>query len=312
MFLLGLESLSQTDSILILDAHSHHGFPSLTESEINQEMKYLKELDYDVISFALPVDRSKTNNLFERISSEIERINEISSHSNSFKVLESSQELFDNFEKDKISCMFCIEYFHGVFDGNLSNIDKYKNLGIKYITFINSNNDRLFQDNELSEFGKQVIEKMNIADLKIDISHLNEIEMLEVIKYSKKPVIASHSNSRHIASLAYNLSDEVLLALKNSNGMVMVSFNTSGLFIDKNQTQDEFEKLADHVEYLKSIVGINNIGIGTDLQAYGKYVPSGLNTAESFKKIIQSLKLRDFTISEIEQILYKNYMTFIN
>ncbi len=311
-----IEKTNQLEStFLILDAHSHHGFPSLLENEIDIDIKFLKDLDYDVINFALPIDRSKTDDLLSRISTEIKYIRNLSTQKNTFQIINSSHKLSDSITNDKLLFEFSIEYFYGVFDDNLSNIDTYKKLGVKYITFMNNSNEKLFDNSQqkikLTEFGKQVIDRMNKVNLKIDISHLNENEMLEVIKYSSAPVIASHSNCKSIANLNYNISDEVLLELKDNNGMVMVSFNINGLFINKNEIKDGIEKLIDHIDYLKSTIGINNIGLGTDLQAHGKYIPSELNTSESFKKIIDCLKIRNYTESDIEKILYKNYQTFM-
>ncbi len=190
-------------------------------------------------------------------------------------------------------------------------IQTYKDLGINYITLVNNKSDVLFLDSRLTDFGKCVIEKMNEVDIKIDISHLDEGEMLEVIKYSKAPVIASHSNARHIARMDYNLSNKVLEEIKRNQGLVLLSFNTNGLYETDNRIKDEIEQLADHIDYLKTIIGINRIGLGTDLQAYGKYVPSGLSNEETYMNIQNLLITRGYPINEIELIFYKNYINFM-
>jgi len=135
--------------------------------------------------------------------------------------------------------------------------------------------------------------------------------MLLVINFSKSPVIASHSNAKQIALLDYNLSIDVLEGLKRNQGLVLVSFNKTGLFTIDNQTNDGIKQFVDHIDYLESIIGINRIGIGTDLQAYGKYVPPGLSKEDTFRKIKEELINRDYTNNEIELIFFRNYINFM-
>ncbi|NPD47287.1 dipeptidase [Lentimicrobium sp. S6] len=307
---------STNDSIFVLDAHSHHGFPKLEETDIDSDMAYLKNLGYNAIVFLLPQDRTNTNELLvEDIAEDIQSIRQLSIQGNSFHVFESSKELEANLDSDKISCLFAIEYFHGIFDDSLSVIQKYKDLGIEYITLINNEHDELFMSSKgsskLTDFGKNVIKKMNDLDLKIDISHLTEGEMLEVINYSKVPIIASHANAKQIASLDYNLTNEVLEALKRNHGLVLVSFNTNGLYSKDNHIKAEIEQLADHIDYIKSVIGINLVGIGSDFQAYGKYVPSGLTKKETFIELKDLLIERDYSLTEIELIFFRNYLNFM-
>ena len=78
LFLFNSESYCQDkigenseQNLFILDAHTHHGFPSLLEEEIDEEMAYLKRLGYEAINFVLPVDRSQTDDLLARIKMEM-------------------------------------------------------------------------------------------------------------------------------------------------------------------------------------------------------------------------------------------------
>ena len=65
----------------------------------------------------------------------------------------------------------------------------------------------------------------------------------------------------------------------------MLSFNTNGLYASNDSKNDPVKKFVDHIDYVKKITGIDQIGIGTDLQAFGKYVPRELYLANTFGEI---------------------------
>ena len=117
---------------------------------------------------------------------------------------------------------------------NLSLVEEYYNMGARYMTLAHfGHNDicdssgpseRLGDPEEehggVSEFGYQVIDEMNRLGMMVDISHVSVNCMMQATKYSKAPVIASHSGSHAINPHIRNLTDEQLLAVKENNGVV--------------------------------------------------------------------------------------------
>lgn len=91
----------------------------------------------------------------------------------------------------------------------------------------------------------------------------------------------------------------------------MLSFNSKGVFADNKIKEHPVTKFADHIDYLKGINGINNIGIGTDLQAFGRYVPSELCRSNTFPELWAELAKRNYSNSEIEKIFSKNFIEFM-
>jgi len=156
---------NNNNSIFILDGHSHHVFPELTKSSIASDMNYLYNLGYDAIVFPLPQDRTKRNELsIVDISSDIERIKELSIQGNHYDLYKSAKDLEGNYSPDKISCLFALEYFYGVFNENLGIIHQYKDLGIEYISLINNEYNMLFSNRkkrcEMTDFGLQLLKKL--------------------------------------------------------------------------------------------------------------------------------------------------------
>jgi membrane dipeptidase len=110
-------------------------------------------------------------------------------------------------------------------------IDKYYSLGARYVTLSHSRNNDICDSSTdpageehggLSPFGRDVVRKMNRLGMMIDVSHISDKAFFDVIELTEFPVIASHSNARAVCDHARNLSDEMLLALKDKGGVIQV------------------------------------------------------------------------------------------
>jgi membrane dipeptidase len=119
---------------------------------------------------------------------------------------------------------------------DLSLLQKYHELGARYITLAhNGHNDIAdswqpsarsgdsgFEHNGLSPFGEQVVAEMNRLGIMVDVSHISKAAMLHATRLSRAPVIASHSSARTLAAIERNMDDEMMLALKQSGGVMQV------------------------------------------------------------------------------------------
>ncbi len=112
---------------------------------------------------------------------------------------------------------------------DLSLVEKYYESGIRYITLVHSwNNDICdsandsLEHNGITEFGKEVVAKMNELGIMIDVSHASDKSFEDIIGLSRAPIIASHSCSRAICDNPRNLSDDMLLKLKENGGVIQM------------------------------------------------------------------------------------------
>ena len=120
---------------------------------------------------------------------------------------------------------------------DLSLLDHYYSLGARYMTLTHIGHNQIadssipskrLNDKEelyggLSAFGKKTIKRMNKLGMMIDISHISDKASLEAIKFSSAPVIASHSCVKSIADHPRNISDELLFALKENEGVIQIT-----------------------------------------------------------------------------------------
>ncbi|WP_313340856.1 membrane dipeptidase [Sedimentibacter sp.] len=115
----------------------------------------------------------------------------------------------------------------------------------------------------LSRFGVKAVKRMEELNMLIDVSHLNDEGFWDILKFTNKPFIASHSNARALHGRMRNLTDEQIKAIAGRNGVIGINAykNIAGVSDD----EDPIKKLADHIEYMVKLVGASHVGYGFDL-----------------------------------------------
>jgi membrane dipeptidase len=131
----------------------------------------------------------------------------------------------------------CIGIENGYAIGqDLGLLETYHELGARYITLAHNGHndisdstnprsnlgDEESEHNGISAFGEQVIEEMNRLGIMVDVSHISKAAMLDAVRLSRAPIIASHSSTRALADVSRNMDDEQLLALKENEGVVQI------------------------------------------------------------------------------------------
>jgi membrane dipeptidase len=117
-------------------------------------------------------------------------------------------------------------------DDKIENVERYYQMGVRYMSgawsvstsWAGSSGDELGKTRGLNDFGKQVIREMNRLGMMVDVSHLSDTAFWDIISTSTKPVIATHSGCRAIADMPRNLTDEMIVALAKTGGVVNVIF----------------------------------------------------------------------------------------
>lgn len=207
-----------------------------------------------------------------------------------------------------------------------------------------SSYDTLNRWNGLSPFGEKVVAEMNRVGMMVDISHVSDSAFYDVIKITKAPVIASHSSCRfYTPGFQRNMSDDMIKALGKNGGVIQINFGASFLdsvariniklldslekvLIAKGLTSkdsaaqpiiDQFaknhvelysdvERVADHIDHVVKLVGIDHVGIGSDYDGVGDSLPIGLKDVSDYPNLIFVLLKRGYSDEEIEKICSKN------
>jgi len=117
----------------------------------------------------------------------------------------------------------------------------------------------------LTEAGKKAIGMMEELGMYLDVSHLNKEGFRDVLRYAKKPFIASHSNARRLHPTGRNLDDRQIEAIKDRGGVVGLNACSLLTGVPPSEGEAALERLCEHAEYLIACAGPEAAGCGFDL-----------------------------------------------
>ncbi len=157
----------------------------------------------------------------------------------------------------------------------------------------------------LTKFGLEVIDEMNRLGMLIDVSHLSETGFWDVIKKSKAPIVASHSNCYALCPHLRNLKDEQIKALADKGGVIGITFVPNFLTQEKRKTT--VGDVVKHIDYLVEKVGVDYIGLGSDFDGTGG-LPIGLEGVDKVPNITGELLDRGYKEKDIKKILGENFL----
>lgn len=196
----------------------------------------------------------------------------------------------------------------------------------------------------ISALGAEMIQEMNKLGVIIDLSHTSVKTMEAVLKVSKAPVIFSHSNAFSLCKVNRNVPDHVLDALKQNAGIIMINFlpqyisqdhadwllkaekdwNMKLKELKDTAATDEYytkvwlklnpqpvvtvSDVADHFDYLKTKIGVDHIGIGSDLGDYYEFTTKEMTDVSCFPRLLIELARRGWSKEELVGIAYRNFL----
>lgn len=156
----------------------------------------------------------------------------------------------------------------------------------------------------LSSRGIEGIREMNRLGIMIDISHVSVKTMSAVLEISKTPVIFSHSSSFSKCNNSRNVPDEILLKLKEKDGVVMVNFYP--LFITCSSTATLLD-VANHIDHIGNVAGREHVGFGSDFDGI-ESVPIGLQDVSRYPFLVAEMIRRGWSDTEIIGLIGENFL----
>ncbi|NLO88936.1 MAG: membrane dipeptidase [Clostridia bacterium] len=214
---------------------------------------------------------------------------------------------------NKIAALLCVEGGEAIQE-DLALLRILYHLGVRCLTLTWNHRNAIGDGiNEkpiggLSNFGIKVVKEMNRLGMLIDVSHLNQGGFWDVVKYTEYPVIASHSNVYELCNHPRNLNQRQIKALAEIGGVICVTFVP--YFLTHNSDTAELDDVIAHIKYIKKLVGVDYIGIGSDFDGT-ETLPKGLEHAGKIPSLIDALWKDGFKDSEIEKIMGGNIIRLL-
>ena len=245
-----------------------------------------------------------------------------------------------NFKVGKISCLIGIEGGHAI-ESSLSALRMFYSLGARYMTlthwettdWADAATDSA-KHGGLTPFGEQVVLEMNRLGMLVDLSHVSDGTMMSALRVSKAPVMFSHSSARSLSNHVRNVPDSILKLVTANGGIVMVNFNpgfvseTVRIYEDSTAKRSQalqaakvdsaaiadstkrwekagphatLQQVADHIEHVRDVAGIDHVGLGSDFDGITS-VPTGLENVSKFPDLIAELLRRGWKAEDVKKV----------
>jgi membrane dipeptidase len=282
------------------------------------------------------------------VTEQIDLVNRLAErYPDAFEMAYSASDVERIVHSGKIASLIGIEGGVAI-ENSLAQLRAFYNLGARYMTlthgatldWADSATDDAKHDG-LTSFGERVVKEMNRLGMLVDISHVSPATMADALRVSQAPVIASHSSAFAICPSPRNVPDDILKAVKQNGGVVMVNF-FSGFIVPESgkrmsallaelrakypdraeRTQaleawfrTEGSKLsrgtyldvANHIDHIVEVAGIDHVGIGSDFDGITMW-PVGLDDVSQYPRLTEELLRRGYSESDVHKILGANVL----
>ena len=345
-----------TDGHIDVPWRLNDGYEDLSVRTDGGDFDYVRAkeggLDAPFMSIYVPSSYQETGGAKEKADSLIDLVNRIANdHPDKFEVALNVSDVNRIFKEGKIALPMGMENGAPILD-DLSNVKYFYDRGIRYITLTHGK-DNLICDSSydttntwggLSPFGRDVVKEMNRVGIMVDISHVTDEVINQVMDMTDLPVIASHSSCRHFTpGWERNMGDAEIKRLKDNRGVIQINYGSSFvtkksqdlraanideimMYAEKNNLKRgdkeletyakevnsknpfyaDITEVVDHIDHVVKLAGIDHVGIGSDYDGVGDSLPYGLKDVTSYPNLIYHLLKRGYSEEDIEKICYKN------
>jgi membrane dipeptidase len=261
----------------------------------------------------------------------------IAKYPDRLELVRTSAGIRDAFARKKLASLLGMEGGHAI-ENSLGALRSYYDLGARYMTLTHNVTldwaDAALDSAKhggLTRFGEEVVHEMNRLGMMVDLSHVSPGTMSDALNATEAPVIFSHSAARALNDHPRNVPDSILARLKSNGGVVMVTFVPSFISPGAKQWNASFDsvgrvrgdttawkashpevratvsQVADHVEHIRDVAGIDHVGIGGDFDGI-TFVVQGLEDVSKFPALFAELSRRGWSEAALRKLAGENLL----
>ncbi|MFQ6113915.1 MAG: dipeptidase [bacterium] len=260
---------------------------------------------------------------WEAIKKQMSYFNQVVEQDDRIIFAERPEDIKHAFKEGKLSGFLGVEGAHCLGKGGKQTMKKrldrieelFETYGVRYLTLAHfSKNDAATPcmglgsngSDGLTDFGKELIRKMNEVGMIADLAHVNNQGVLDACKVSKKPVIVTHTGLAGINAHPRNISDEALKVVAETGGVVGIMFATN--FLSKSRENPASEVIVNHIDHIIDRVGEDHAAIGSDFDGWIPRIPDDMHDAADLPLLTQRMLERGYNRTRIKKILGENFL----
>ncbi|MCR5068112.1 MAG: dipeptidase [Erysipelotrichaceae bacterium] len=307
----------------IIDMHCdtitalYHSGKDFVDNDLHISLNKLEQGGYIAQCFAMFVYLEGNDHPFETCNRYIDKYDEvITQNSGRIRRALSAEDIERNAEEGFISAILTTEE-GAVLEGKPENIDRLYDRGVRMMTLTWNFENELGYPNYLTKelikadterglkpFGFEAISRMWDKGIIVDVSHLNDAGIYDVLSVARKPIVASHSNCRAIRDFPRNLSDDMILKLKENGGIMGLNFCPE--FISDDTGSDQIADMVAHIKHVRDLAGIETMALGSDFD--GIDTPNGLSDCSKIGLLYDALVSEGFSSRELDCLFHDNFL----
>lgn len=298
----------------------------LKRNTLHVDLEKLIKGDYLLQNFAIFINLGRNLDPLESALYQIDIFySEMEKNKDKICVAKSYNDIERNMQEGKISAILTLEEGASC-KGKLNFLRILYQLGVRMMTLTWNYENELGFPNLLSkrspskyeyEFEKGLglkkkgidfLNEMERLGIIVDVSHLSDEGFYDVLKYTKTPFVASHSNARTLCRHHRNLTDDMIQKLAERGGVIGLNYSPN--FLEEGETEEDCHSnvllMASHARYITNIGGIACLSLGSDFDGIGGKLE--MKDCSMLPLLLEAFKKEGFKESEIEAIFYKNVL----
>ena len=291
---------------------------SLLDNDLHIDLKKMEAGDYFLQNFALFVDLKGTEDPFltcVRMADLFYQVME--ENRDRISPVTTWAEIERNWKEGRMSALLTLEEGE-VCQGDPALLRTLYRLGARMMTFTwNYENSLAWPGREgglpetekgLKEKGFEILEEMEALGMIVDVAHLSDAGIWDVLRTAKKPFVASHSNARSLAPHARNLTDEMIRAIAEKGGVIGINYYCNFLedIPEGGRQISRISRMVEHMKHIRQVGGAGCIGLGSDFD--GIYGEVEIGNSAGLPRLAEAMESAGFTAGEVEAVFHGNVL----